>query len=276
MAEDNKIRDTAEAVTGILQAVPVYQDALQPAVKEIGAGLQTVAKTVHIVLAPVAALVWGYDQLKEFVSTKVVEKLKNVPPDRIRTPEPNVVGPALQALRFTGHQETLRELYANLLATALDADTAQLAHPAFVDMIRNMSPDEARIMQLFASGEPRPVIDVRVHLKDQEGYQVIMRSYSDIGPRSGCSFPNLTPTYLDNLGRLGLIESPGALGLGSPYLTGANVYEPLEQAPEIAAINDTVVAEGHRLQFGRTFVRLTDLGRQFCNACVLEKAGTGD
>ena len=276
MADENKTRDAAEAVKGLLQAVPVYQDGLPPAVKEIGVGLQTVAKTVHIVLAPIAALVWGYDQIKDFVSTKVAEKLKNVPVDRIRTPEPNVVGPALEALRYTGHQETLRELYAKLLATALDADTAQQVHPAFVDMIKNMSPDEARIMQLFAGGEPFPAIEVRAHSKDQKGYRIIIRSYSQIGQRSGSAFPNLTPNYLDNLARLGLIESPGAHGLGSPHLTGENVYDPLEKAPEIIAIKEAAVAEGHRLEFGRTFVRLTDLGRQFCIACVLEKSTNGE
>src|SRR5947207_379089 len=72
--------------------------------------LQTVAKTIHIALAPVAALVWGYDTIKEFVSTRVAEKLAGVPAENIRTPEPHVVGPALEALRYTGHQGTLREL----------------------------------------------------------------------------------------------------------------------------------------------------------------------
>ena len=53
------------------QVVPVYQDVLQPAAQELGKALQTVAKTVHVALAPVSALVWGYDQIKDFVSTKV-------------------------------------------------------------------------------------------------------------------------------------------------------------------------------------------------------------
>jgi hypothetical protein len=57
MSDDSKIRDTAEAVKGIVEAVPIYQDAVQPAAKEIGTALQTVAKSIHVVLAPVSALV---------------------------------------------------------------------------------------------------------------------------------------------------------------------------------------------------------------------------
>ncbi len=120
MTEENKIRDAADAVKGIVLSVPVYQDALQPAVRQVGIALETIAKIIHIALAPISALVWGFDQVKEFVSNRVAEKLKDVPPERIVTPRPQVAGPVLEALRYTGHDEQLRELYANLLATSLD------------------------------------------------------------------------------------------------------------------------------------------------------------
>ncbi len=272
MSNENKIRDAADAIKGLAEVIPVYQDGLQPAVREIGVGLQTIAKTIHIALAPISALVWSYDTLKEFLSTRVAEKLRHVPPDRIITPEPHVVVPALQALQYTGHQENLRELYANLLATSLDAETSEQAHPAFVDMIKNMSPDEARIMRLFSVRQTFPVIDVHVFPKDQQSYILAMRSYSWVGKEAGCDFPHLTPNYLDNLTRLGLIESPGAYGIGSPTLAAPNTYEPLEQCEEIMQFKSEVEAEGSRIEFGRSFVRLTDLGHQFCRACVIEKS----
>lgn len=133
MADENNIRDAADAIRGIAEAVPIYQDVVQPAAQEIGKALQTVAKTVHIALAPISALVWGYEQISEFVGRRVTEKLKNVPPERIQTPSPNVAVPALEALRYTGHSEPLRELFANLLATSLDSETARNAHPSFVE-----------------------------------------------------------------------------------------------------------------------------------------------
>lgn len=92
MSEENKIRDVVDAVTGVAKAVPVYQDVVQPAAQEVGKALQTVAKTVHVALAPVSALVWGYDQVKEFVSTKVADRLKNVPPRKHRYTETKYCG----------------------------------------------------------------------------------------------------------------------------------------------------------------------------------------
>src|SRR5690606_41068173 len=123
------VKTTIDAVTGLVKAVPVYQDTLQPAAKQIGQSLETVTKTVNIALAPIKALVWGYEKIEEFITTRVSEKLKNVPEENITTPPPQVAGPAVEALRFSGHDPNLRERYANLLATALYKTTIHQANP---------------------------------------------------------------------------------------------------------------------------------------------------
>jgi hypothetical protein len=151
MSDENKIRDAADAIKGIAEAVPVYQDVVQPAAKEVGTALQTVAKTIHIALAPVSALVWGYDKISGYLNAALSEKLKYVPPERIVTPNPAVAGPTVEALKFVANEPSLREMYANLLATSMDANTAQNAHPAFVEIIRQITADEARVLTLLKS-----------------------------------------------------------------------------------------------------------------------------
>lgn len=64
MSEENNIEGAINAATGLLKEVPIYQDALQPAAKEVGVALLTMAKTVNVALAPISALVWGYDKSK--------------------------------------------------------------------------------------------------------------------------------------------------------------------------------------------------------------------
>jgi hypothetical protein len=275
MSEENRIRDTVDAVTGLAKAVPIYQDALQPAVREVGTGLQTVAKTIHIALAPISALVWGFEKLQEFVSTRVAEKLKDVPAERIQTPDPHVVGPALEALRYVGHEDSLCELYANLLATSLDGESASKAHPAFVGIINSMAPDEARIMRLFAAGRAFPVIDVHKYADPAKGeYTTPLTAFSRVGLEAGCSHNALTPSYLDNLARLGLIESPGGSGPAAPVLSAPDTYEPLEET--FNDYKESVEAAGGRIAFNRRMVQLTNLGLQFCKACVIEKGAPAD
>jgi hypothetical protein len=226
MTEESKIRDTVDAVKGLAEAIPIYQDALQPAAKEIGIALQTVAKTIHIALAPVSVLVWGFDHIKDFISTKVAEKLRNVPPENIVTPKPNVAGPALESLKYTGHEETLREMYANLLAASMDTRTANGAHPAFVEIIRQLTPDEARILRLFAKGDGLfPLITVRKEKKQGVGGIDVLVNFSLFGWQAGCDFPEQTPAYIDNLCRLGLIE------VKDYSFTMAGIYDQLENHP---------------------------------------------
>jgi hypothetical protein len=269
MTEENKIRDAADAVKGIVEAIPIYDDALQPAAREVGVALQTVAKTIHIVLAPVSVLVWGYDKIKDFVSTKVAEKLAGVPPERIATPPVNVAGPALEALRYTGHEESLRDMYANLLAASMDTQTAFEAHPSFVEIIKQISPDEARILRLFASPRALPLLDVRWDYTEQneetKGGQDILRHFSTLGHEAGCTFPDLTPRYLDNLCRLGLVEIP-------TFFTYAakGIYEPLEQHPIVVAVKAKIDSDPtKKFNANRRGLRVTELGKQFCRICVV-------
>ena len=42
--------EIVDSVTGLVKAVPVYEDLLQPAVKELGKSLKTVAESVNVIL----------------------------------------------------------------------------------------------------------------------------------------------------------------------------------------------------------------------------------
>lgn len=264
---EGKIEGTIKAATGLVRAVPIYQDALQPVAKETGKALQTVGKAVNAALAPIRGLVWGIEKIEDFVNTKVAEKLSKVPEDRIQTPDPSVAVPVLESLRYTGHNETLRELYANLLATSMDADTAMNAHPSFVEMIRNMNSDEAKIINFISNFGFQPMLNINRHVPS-EGSSVKMNKYvSFIGDKAGCENMRLMSSYFENLLRLKLIEIPE----GS-YLSKPGVYDELEAEAGVKAIIEKINAqEDSKAAIDKTFVDLTELGIQFSKACVIEK-----
>ena len=268
MSDDNTIRDTAEAIKGVVEAVPIYEDAVQPAAKEVGTALQTAAKTLHVLLAPVSALVWGYEKIRDHVTEAVSKKLEGVPEDRLRSPEPNVAGPALEALRYTGYQESLRNLYTSLLATSVDSETAHEAHPAFVEVIKQMSPDEALIMRTLAMSPVRPMLDVRKEAKDSNVGQWVVRNYSLVPREAGVKCPDLGPSYMINLQRLGLVELRENYTLKSG---NADLYQPLREVPEIRLLIDGINAtEGQKAQVTPGAIIATDLGHQFFRACIYD------
>jgi hypothetical protein len=266
---DKKVRDVFDAVKGVLEAVPIYQDTAQPAAREIGKALRTIAKTIHVALAPISALVWGYEQIQEFVSRRVAEKLRNTPLSAITTPAPAVAGPTLEALRYTGHDSTLRDMFANLLAASMDAATVSLAHPAFVEIIRQMAPDEARLVRYLSVKRPYPLITVRAARENAgAGGEIILHHFSLLGEDAACEHPSLTPGYLDNLRRLGIIEIPEFLKYTAPF-----AYDPLVQHPAVQTCLEEINAvQGQKALIERKGIAVTRFGRQFIAAAVVDHA----
>lgn len=268
MSDENNLQSTVNAVKGVLDSVPVYQDVVQPAAKEVGQALQTVAKTIHILLAPVSGLVWGYEQIKEFVSTRVAERLQDVPPERLTTPEPNIAGPALESLRYTGHNKDLRELYAALLATAMDSGTMHQAHPSFVEIIRQLSSDEALMLHELVKTMEAPMIDIRNEsINPSIGGHWVLKHFSFLPYISGCTQPELGNVYLVNLQRLGLVE------LRENYQIypkgGLDPYREIEDHPIVKAISTEITATPERKPvIGRGVAYLTPMGVQFARACI--------
>lgn len=261
---EGNVEGTINATTGLVKAIPIYQDAIQPAAQEIGKALGTVAKTVNVALAPVSALIWGYDHIKDFVDNKVSEKLQNTPEENIITPPPHVAGPALESLKYTGNIEELRELYANLLASSMDTSTSQMAHPCFVEIIKQLSADEAKLLTAFIIPKEEPIISIRNMREDNTGGRDHFRHFSLLGEQTGVSDYNLIPNYLDNLCRLGIIEIPE-----SYTLLGEDIYKKLEEHPLVIETAKSIdELDGRKSEIEKKTVKVTGLGKQFVNTCV--------
>ena len=261
---DNKVVDS---VTSLVKAIPVYQDGLQPAIKEVGKALGTVAKTVNIVLAPVSILVWGYEQVKDFVEGKVAEKLKDIPEEKIITPDATIAGPVLESLKYTGHKEELKEMYANLLASAMNSDTAVNAHPSFVDIIKNMNVYEAKIIQYLAKNNRIPMIHIRQikqKLFSHGGSIYAFKYISKITFDIDFIDEKLLPVYYENLIRLKLIDIPEGR-----YLHAKNLYDELENEQFVLnKIQEIDTLDGHKSEIEQTFIELSAFGIQFVKACI--------
>jgi len=263
----DEVRDTSEVVKGIVEAVPIYEDLLQPAMKELGKGLHTLSKTIHIALAPVSALVWSFEQIKAYILPALEERLKNIPRERIIPPDPTVAGPALEALRFAGHKEELRKLYANLLATSMDSKTAAEAHPSFVDILKQLTPDEAKIIPYFSTIIPIPIITLRGVDEKTGHFNEYLKNFSIVGEKAKCQFPELTSSYLENLDRLGLIEITYAT-----YSVDRNAYEPLLDHPYVKKVSEQIEKIYlKKVDVKKGIASLTTYGQQFINTCVGEQ-----
>lgn len=256
--------DDVKGIAGVVG--PIVHDLTRPVMKEIGGALQ---KTVHAFLLPVYRGLEGFEAVVNWVAEETTQRLWDVPPEDVKEPAAYVAGPALEALRFAMDEQELRSLYAALLATAMHRPSSSNAHPAFVEIIKQLTPDEARIIRVFADGLARPMLNLNKigplapglvspsSTVAGEGFQIVDE---EVGLRGVPAFP----TYLMNLIRLGLLEMPPNLRIAVN-----ETYAEIEAHEEIKQLRAEVEAEGCRLEIVRRMIRLTPLGHQFLRACVL-------
>lgn len=211
MSEDDEeeITDIAKNL-GLSKVIPeLYKDAVRPAAKELGGSLETMAKAINIALRPLAGLVWGYEQFEQFLLNELPKKLRDRKTKKVITPDPHIAGPLLESIKFSGSKPPLREMYLNLLSTSMDKETALKAHPSFVEIIRQLSPDEAKVLAYLPQlrGYPEVASDwVTVIFSRHKVFEALKRTFGKVCCDAAVDFPDSYLRYLDNLFRLRLLD----------------------------------------------------------------------
>lgn len=157
----------------------------------------------------------------------------------------------------------LRARGAQLLARSRDVTDDESGHPAYVRMLDELAPDEARILLLLVQDGPQPSVDVRtggpIGLVSS---QLIAPGMTMLGARAGLRHMDNVPSYLNNLFRLGLVW------LSYESLSDPLQYQVLEAQPD-------VLEAMHSSRFTkvvRRSVHLTPFGIDFCRSCLVDDA----
>ena len=140
-----KVAESMAKIADSQLAIKAYDDLLADAMKEGGKALSDIIKGLRLFTTPLQFLALWQDRLMARLETARAK----VPEDRQQEAAPSIALPILMELRFMEDENPLTELYLNLLARAIDKERCSEAHPAFVKIIEQLSPDEAMVMWQF-------------------------------------------------------------------------------------------------------------------------------
>jgi hypothetical protein len=98
--------------------------------------------------------------------------------------------------------EDPRDLMQSLLSRSLQANTAGSRQEYYRTVLRQLLPDEARIIAALADGPPSPLVNI---LK-RAGGEVVLENASLIGRTAAVTLPSMTAKYVTHLLELGLVE----------------------------------------------------------------------
>lgn len=256
-----------EIAKGIGETVPeIYHDGLQSSVKEVGEILALPLQAINAALSPLHQWIAQRKYNAEETKKLLAQKLEKVDVNKIVSPEPYIAVPALQAISYSMNSDELRNLYANLLATSMISDEKWNVHPSFVEIIKQLSPDEAKLLRTLTK-DNYPIIDLKLRHPNRK-FNVVLQNFTDIADEI-CEHPEKITAYLDNIERLKLIEIPFGV-----YIADDSIYKHLEEHSDIKAVKEFManrVGKEDKWEFTRKKFQLTQYGKAFINVCVVDK-----
>lgn len=238
-----------------------YKDLSQPGVKQVGKALSTVLGLGNTVLLPLKMVNAKANALYTHHMEQFRKKLEQVPEEKTIEAAPEIGVPILENLEKTTN-ESISQMYINLLANASHIDFVNQAHPRFVSIIESLTHDEAVILN--------------------EGFYrtffiTIKAYYSFRGPGKGIDgmsfkaervtkyhkpgllwLPERASFYFDNLLSLGLItQHEGNPEFSDPH---AKIIETFESEATIGPGEE-------RIDIIKGYYQLTGFGALFMKAC---------
>lgn len=248
-----------EQASGVLEKT--YEDVVHPSAKSIGNTLSLVPRTVGVWLGKWEKWVINGEESIKLTASAVQEKASKIPEEKLTEPESYVAIPAIQQLSYCYDSEELREMYANLLVSSMNTDTKYQVHPSFVDIIKQLTPDEAKLLKKLSKGDVFPLIDVQMNLP-AGGFKPIVHNFTNVS-EDVCDCPSNVFAYLDNFERLKLIDIKN-----DEFLTNDDFYKPLENHPSIQKIMSQHLPEGYSHKIKHGLFRLTAFGKEFIKICL--------
>lgn len=207
-----------EGTGKVLKTVPkIYDDGLKPAVSEGGKVLARIPRLINAALAPLDKWILTREYNVEETKNLLEIKLANIDPEKIVSPEPYVAVPAIQALSYSIDNMELRNLYANLLAKSMYEDTKFDVHPCFVEIMKQLSPQDVRVLNAKYGVATSVAVDIyTLPTYPEQNRYLCSKNISNISMVLDYDYDVINVSF-DNLIRCGIIEIRNEIGEFNTY-----------------------------------------------------------
>lgn len=248
-------------------AKEAYADVAHDAMASAGSVLGLVPRAINAALWHVHE--WVAHKEYKIAETKKLlqQRLEHVRPEDIVPPEAHIAVPAIQAIAYSMDNEVIRSMYANLLAASMTKTMKDNVHPAFAEFVKQLSPDDARILKyVFSKKSGVPILTLKSQNQLGEGFEVVSNFtslYRDV-PDLEWRHPDKTAVSVDNLARLQLVVKRE-----DQHFTDKLLYDALYDDLALSSVK-----QGYKHRDGFAWVRqesyfeITALGKSFCSICM--------
>ncbi|MEB5728200.1 DUF4393 domain-containing protein [Raoultella ornithinolytica] len=251
-----------EATQQLIQSIPkevwqqLYNDAPRPMLRQFGKFGEDVAKTIRLLTLPIQCTAYIQDR----VDRGFAKAIEEVPEERRIVPPEGFTLDIADKFRHHDCETLIGQLYVDLLSASMDKDRVNKAHPAFLPIIGQLSPDEALLLLqaskneysvyvkkidsniILTGAERDDFLDGGVFNSPSDMHKI---QFSDVYLKTEAfHFVENLPIYVEHLCGLTLLETP-----------------PINQYGHNKVFTDIKISAVAK------FIKMTSFGRLFFECC---------
>ncbi len=204
-------------------------------------------------------------ELEQF-KQELFNGINNIPPEKKVEPKIQIVASALENAKYCMEEKELRELFKNLIVASMNSDTDKKVHPSFADIIKQMSPLDALVINYFVNSIETniPLVNLKRRYNSDTGFNYLYQNLSYFTHDSYNS--NDFTLSIENLVRLNILSIPE-----DGHIVTPNAYNWIETSPEYLRINSTLDRSKYSIEIEQKALRTTSFGRTFISICSTSK-----
>ncbi|MFY8106207.1 MAG: DUF4393 domain-containing protein [Elstera sp.] len=278
MSENDPLKETknmASVLSDVFKMAGENPETKQAA-RNLGKTAITITETVNTILLPIAAVNFAFKKAKDYFSTDfpkdILEKTQDIPVENIAEPKPSIAAPLLQGLAFSIEEPNLKEMFLNLLKSSMDNRTQNLVHPAYVDVIKQLTSQEANILSIYLKTNRNEFPIVRIVGKERNNsisgsnFKTLFENILKIEVESEELNLGQSSSIVDNWVRLGLFSLDY-----STYLTDCKSYDWVESSKEYKLALIALSQASMDPEIRKGTLNITAFGNLFAKAIGVRK-----
>ena len=244
---------------------PVYKDVAQPIIKSTGSALSFCSQFIVSRIKP-----FMYFKIKESeykikeIDIKLAKKYEHIPDENKTEPRTNILGPAVDVLKYNLQEEHIKEMFVNLIGNDMDKTKQTRVLPSYIEIVKQLSKDDAEFLCYLKnkySMQDIPLIRLKLVNNDSTCFSYVS---TDCICMHNDEPTGISPIVLDNLIRLKLVEIPF-----DEFIANTSIYseafDKLKNSFEFHAFNQ--IPNKH-LDYQSRMLKITNFGRNFIDICL--------
>ena len=184
----------------------------------------------------------------ELYKQELSRAISSIPEEKRIEPNIQTTAQALENSKYCIESEELRKMFVNLISNSMDNRYIQNVHPSFAEIIKQMSPTDARILKTLRPKSILPLVDYVLENSQNHDYETALSTVY-ISSLSDVSLENASFS-ISSLERLGIITINK-----NSFIPNESIYIPYEETTYYKDFSLKAITSDLLLLWARIFMK---------------------